>query len=238
MLIKLSPLRRDDTLEVIKTGDVLTVNGEDFDFSPIGEGDTLPALAISSTWFLDKVCRIEGELVLTLFLPLPWNYSQEQAFPVPLQSVPDGSVVLPKPLPSEPPVEEHILLPNIPEKAGVIDWSQLITKEMKDAAEAVKVLAEAKAELAGRNAVAAAQILRIQDRIDTLGYGIDSGEATAEDEAEQAALIISLKAWKAYKFALGKVATQTTWPLAPNWPTAPAIPDITADPAALSPEAV
>ncbi|WP_433741313.1 phage tail protein [Pseudomonas putida] len=109
---------------------------------------------------------------------------------------------------------------------------------MKDAAEAVKVLAEAKAELAGRNAVAAAQILRIQDRIDTLGYGIDSGEATAEDEAEQAALIISLKAWKAYKFALGKVATQTTWPLAPNWPTAPAIPDITADPAALSPEAV
>jgi len=119
-----------------------------------------------------------------------------------------------------------------------IDWSQLITKEMKTAAAAAMVLAEAKGELAGRNTVAAAQILRIQDRVDTLGYGIHAGEATVEDEAEQAALTISLKAWKAYKFALGNVATQVTWPLAPNWPSVPVIPDIAADPPALSPETV
>jgi hypothetical protein len=99
MLIKLSPQRRDETLQVIKVGDVLTVNGESFDFSPIGDGDTLPALAISSPWFLDKVERIDGELALTLFLPLPWNYSQEQAFPVPLENVPDGPVAFPQPLP-------------------------------------------------------------------------------------------------------------------------------------------
>jgi hypothetical protein len=52
------------------------------------------------------------------------------------------------------------------------------------------------------------------------GYGIDSGEATEEDEAELAALTVNLKGWKTYKFQLGKVATQATWP------TAPAIPDI------------
>jgi hypothetical protein len=99
MRINLSPQRRDDTLEVIKTGDVLTVNGEDFDLSPIGDGDTLPASAITSEWFFDKVDRIDGKLVLTLILPNPFNYSHEQAFPVPLENVPDGLVVFPGPLP-------------------------------------------------------------------------------------------------------------------------------------------
>jgi hypothetical protein len=119
-----------------------------------------------------------------------------------------------------------------------IDWSQLITKAMRDAALAAQSLSTAKIELSTKNAVAAAQILRIQDRIDTLGYGIDSGEATEDDEAEQAALTVNLKAWKSYKFALGKVATQSTWPAAPNWPAIPAIPDIAADPSALSPEII
>jgi hypothetical protein len=112
-----------------------------------------------------------------------------------------------------------------------IDWSQLITKAMKDAAAAALVMANAKAELSARNSFAAVQIARIQDRVDTLGYGVDAGEATEEDEAELAALTISLKAWKAYKFALGKVATQSTWPAAPAWPAAPTIPVIASDPA-------
>ncbi|RJX83507.1 phage tail protein [Pseudomonas sp. LS-2] len=119
-----------------------------------------------------------------------------------------------------------------------IDWSQLITKAMKDAAAAALALDTAKTELASRNASAAAQIARIQDRVDTLGYGVDSGEATEEDEAELAALTISLKAWKAYKFQLGKVATQAAWPKSPSWPIAPAIPDIAADPAALAPDTI
>ena len=101
MKIILSPQRRDDTLAVYKLGDVLSVNGEQFDFSLVGEGDTLPAQAISSIWFVDKVERVDGELVLTLLFPNPWNYSQEQAFPVPLQEVPDGPVVFPQSLPEE-----------------------------------------------------------------------------------------------------------------------------------------
>lgn len=115
-----------------------------------------------------------------------------------------------------------------------IDWIQLITKAMKDAAAQAAQLAAAKGELSARNGKSVIQIARIQDRIDTLGYGIDAGEATEEDEAEQAALLINLKAWKTYKFALGKVTVQPTWFAAPVWPTEPPVLVIVADPGALA----
>lgn len=117
-----------------------------------------------------------------------------------------------------------------------IDWSQLITKSMKDAVVQAEQLAEAKADLSAKNTKAAAQIARIQDRIDTLGYGIDAGEATEEDEAEQAALLVNLKAWKGYKFALGKVTVQPTWYAAPIWPSEPVAPVIVANPEVRSAE--
>lgn len=106
MNIVLSPIRTDDVVSYSKKGDVITVNGEDFDFGPIKEGDRLPAKAISSFWFVGEVTRVEGVLLLTLFLPNPWNYSPEQAFPEPLLNVPDGVVVLPQPLPDPEPEGE------------------------------------------------------------------------------------------------------------------------------------
>lgn len=111
MRIKLSPQRRDDTLEVIKSGNVLVVNGEIFDFSPMGDGDTLPRSAIGSEWFTGDVDRENGELTVTLLFPNPSNYSPEQAFPVDLVDVPGGPVVLPLPLPevtTEYPIEEIV----------------------------------------------------------------------------------------------------------------------------------
>ncbi|MHC8386752.1 hypothetical protein ACYZTM_01520 [Pseudomonas sp. MDT2-39-1] len=99
MIIKLSPQRRDDSLQVIKAGSVLTVNGQVFDFSRMGDGDTLPNSAINSEWFAGDVDKMEGELTLTLLLPNPWNFSPEQAFPAPLENVPDGPVAFPGPLP-------------------------------------------------------------------------------------------------------------------------------------------
>jgi hypothetical protein len=113
-----------------------------------------------------------------------------------------------------------------------IDWSKLVTKTMKDAAAMAAHLVAMKAELAVRNTQAITQIARIQDRIDTIGYGIDVGEATEEDEAEQAAIMISIAAWKAYKFALGEVTKQATWPAVPVWPIEPVVPDIAAYPEA------
>ncbi|WP_339496949.1 phage tail protein [Pseudomonas sp. EA_15y_Pfl1_P101] len=115
-----------------------------------------------------------------------------------------------------------------------IDWFQLITRAMKDAATHAAQLAAAKAELSTKNTKALGQISRIQARIDTINFGIDIGEATEEDEAEQSALLINLKAWKAYKFALGKVTSQQTWYSAPVWPIEPAVPVILADPQGVS----
>lgn len=116
MKIILSPVRMDNnvTLELVKKGDTITINGEDFDFSPIGDGDTLPMLAISSTWFDRDVERIDGELVMSIILPNPWNYSPEQAFPEPITVTADGLIELPKPLPI---VEEEVpLAPSEPDE--------------------------------------------------------------------------------------------------------------------------
>lgn len=100
MKIFLAPQRRDDSLEVVKSGNILVLNGESFDFTRMVDGDTLPASAISSPFFAGNVDNIGGELELTLFLPLPANYSQAQAFPVPLVNVGDGPVLFPVPLPA------------------------------------------------------------------------------------------------------------------------------------------
>ncbi|WP_282369121.1 hypothetical protein [Pseudomonas sp. PS02290] len=100
MRIKLSPQRRDDTLEVTKAGGLLIINGEAFDFSPMPDGATLPRSAINSEWFAGDVEMISGELVVTLLFPNPANSSPEQAFPVDLVGVPDGPVAFPLPLPA------------------------------------------------------------------------------------------------------------------------------------------
>jgi hypothetical protein len=231
MKILLSPVRCDDTIEVTKSGNILTINGEVFDFSPIGDGDTLPLGAIKSVWFVGPVDRLNGELVMTLLSPIPRDYSQEQAFPSPLTNVADGLVVFPASAMREG--ESYIppaLDTSIPLLGGVIDWSKLITKEMKDAEADAEKLSAAKLELSARNRKAGVQIARIQDRIDTIGFGIEIGEATPEEEAEQAALLLNLKAWKTYKYALGKVTVQPTWYQAPVWPVEPPIPEIIAAP--------
>lgn len=236
MKIILSPQRRSDELIVRKSGDKLFVNHTSFDFEQIGEGDTLPYGAVDSIWFPGDISRMNGDLVLTLLFPIPENYSQEQAFPVPLLNVPDGAVVFPGPeqADSVPPQPD----PSAPVLEGVIDWTRLITKEMKDAAVLAAQLATRKSELAERNARAASQISRIQDRIDTLGYGIEIGEATSEEEAEQAALAAPLKAWKTYKYALGKVTAQPGWFESPVWPVEPPVPEIVASPMLLSAETI
>lgn len=103
-------------LSIIKDGDALIVNGERFDFSPVGDGDTLPAAAIASKWFLNQVDRIGGELIFTMLLPLPWNSSQEQLFPAPIENIQDGPVQLPQPLSEEATVSklaENPMLANL-----------------------------------------------------------------------------------------------------------------------------
>ena len=96
MRIKFNPQRREDSLTVVKQGDVLVVNGTEFDFSVVPEGATLPADAIDSDLFSGPVERISGELHVVLTLPHGPNPSQAVAFPQPISVVVDGPVELPQ----------------------------------------------------------------------------------------------------------------------------------------------
>lgn len=96
MKIFLSPIRMDAELSVSKAGDVLTVNGQEFDFTPLPDGATLPNEAIGSDWFVGPVTRLGGELQLTLRLPHGPNPSHAEAFPEPITVVEDGPVELPQ----------------------------------------------------------------------------------------------------------------------------------------------
>ncbi|WP_439526171.1 hypothetical protein [Roseovarius mucosus] len=95
MLITLSPARRDTPLTLSRNGDVLTINGEVFDFTPLPEGATLPREAIASDWFAGPVERVGGTLRLTLVLPHGANAPQETLFPAPLTLTGNGPVALP-----------------------------------------------------------------------------------------------------------------------------------------------
>lgn len=95
MNISLSPVRRDDALSVSKSGDILTVNGEDFDFSALPAGATIPAEDVPCEWIVGPVERIDGNLCLTLMLPHGPNPDPSVAFPDPIINPPDGIVSLP-----------------------------------------------------------------------------------------------------------------------------------------------
>ena len=96
MKITLSPQRREDTLEVIKSGDILTINGTDYDFSVIPEGATLPQGAVDCEWLASDVERIDGTLHLTLLLPNAAQASYAARFPTPLLDPADGLLELPQ----------------------------------------------------------------------------------------------------------------------------------------------
>ena len=96
MHILLSPQVRGDTLNVIRHGDSLTVNGKVFDFSPLPDGATLPAEAIDCEYIVGSVERVDGQLRLTLLLPITANASEAARFPEPIIDPADGPLELPQ----------------------------------------------------------------------------------------------------------------------------------------------
>jgi hypothetical protein len=68
MQITLTPQRRDDAMTYSHEGEVLTVNGVEFDLSPLEEGDTLYGDAFA-TPFIARASRREGEVLVTLIEP-------------------------------------------------------------------------------------------------------------------------------------------------------------------------
>ena len=96
MKINLSPQRRDDTLTVFKQGDILTINGTEYDFTDLPDGGTLPAEAVDCEYAIGSVNRVNGELELTLLLPHGADASKAARFPEPIIDPADGEVELPK----------------------------------------------------------------------------------------------------------------------------------------------
>lgn len=95
MKIVFSPQRRDASLSISKSGDILTVNSEVIDFSVVMEGATLPEDAIDSEWIAGPVERSKGQLHLSLFLPHGPNPPQAVAFPQPVTVSEDGPIDVP-----------------------------------------------------------------------------------------------------------------------------------------------
>ena len=81
MRVSFAPQRRDDALNISASGDVLTVNGQQFDFSQLQNGDLLPQEAIASEWFAGPVTRESGEVRVKLIRPHGPYPSAADAFP-------------------------------------------------------------------------------------------------------------------------------------------------------------
>lgn len=93
MIISFSPLRCNSKMTLTRQGDALTVNGETFDFGALPDGATLPAAAIASDW-IGPVERADGELVVTLRLPIGANAPHEARYPQPITVQGDGPIDL------------------------------------------------------------------------------------------------------------------------------------------------
>lgn len=105
MKISLSPQRRDDVLTLSKAGDVVTINGEAFDFSSVPDGGSLPAGAVPCAFIAGDIDRVAGELKMTLILPHGATPSEAVAFPQPIIVTADGPIAVP----ADPePEEDHV----------------------------------------------------------------------------------------------------------------------------------
>lgn len=197
MIIKLSPVRSDIGLSVVKLGETLELNAIAFDFSRLPDGATLPAEAVGCEFIVSPIERINGELVLTLMLPHAADAPAAARFPVDLYPA-DGQVQLPG-------LE---LGERRTASTGVIDWSQMITADTKAQVAAEQLLASVAADLAQRRAVADAAIAPLQD-------AVDLAEAT-ESEASL------LREWKRYRVALSRLPDQEGYPNEIDWPAPPA----------------
>ena len=80
---------------VSRTGDVLILNGEAFDFSALPDGATIPAGVVPCRWITGPVDRVDGELRVTLILPHGPNPSAAVAFPESLTVTDDGPIAIP-----------------------------------------------------------------------------------------------------------------------------------------------
>lgn len=69
MRIKLIYQRSDSELRAHVSADVLTINGEEFDFSPLLDGHVLPPGSVGSEFIAGEVRRYAGQVELSIAVP-------------------------------------------------------------------------------------------------------------------------------------------------------------------------
>lgn len=100
MIIHLVPQGRLDTIEIVKDGDVLTINGDVIDLSSMPDGATLPAPAIDNKWIVGQIDRIDGAIHINVICPYRERGGHVDT-PPSIIDPPDGPVNLPKYLQGE-----------------------------------------------------------------------------------------------------------------------------------------
>ena len=98
ILIDFSPIRQDLPISISVKGvcNIVSINGEDFDFSLLPINSYLPVSAIASNWFCKDVERQgDGTLLISLLLPHGVDAPIETKFPVPILIESDQDVALP-----------------------------------------------------------------------------------------------------------------------------------------------
>jgi hypothetical protein len=95
MRISFVPQRRDDTLVVEKAGDMLTINGQPFDFSELPDGATILSGDVPCDWITGPLERVSGALHLTLILPYGPTKPDGIFDVAPIVDPPDGVLILP-----------------------------------------------------------------------------------------------------------------------------------------------
>ncbi|MGU3577107.1 hypothetical protein ACLBWZ_16450 [Brucellaceae bacterium C25G] len=92
--ITLSPQYSNAILTVVKSGNVLTINGTPYDFTPLNDGDEIPSEAITNDLIIGGITKREGVVSITMVMPYSnINAPEHIRFPVPIMLVEDGEVI-------------------------------------------------------------------------------------------------------------------------------------------------
>lgn len=92
--LKLVPIRHDGTLKLSKKQDVLTVNGVEFDFGPLGDGMMLDSHAIENL-FIEKAERVGQTIFITVRYPYSYDTPVVRLIEVTVPASKGGAIALP-----------------------------------------------------------------------------------------------------------------------------------------------
>ncbi len=100
--ITLSPQVSDGELVLVKNGDKLHINSDEFDFTTLPEGGIIRQATIGHPFIVSDVKRVAGDLILTVLFPIPGNATPEQCFPPLIEASTDGPIAVPAGPDTEP----------------------------------------------------------------------------------------------------------------------------------------